>query len=176
MHPIIYDVAVSIDGFISGRAGDISQFAHEGPVVEDYAQRLGTYGVALMGRRTYEFGYDYGLKPGQNPYPHMQTIVFSETLEVPEGADIMVRRTPTPADIRQIARDADRPVYLCGGGDFAGWMLEHGLIDRIILKKAPCVLGDGVRLFGSQAPGQGLRRAGTVPYENGYLLEEFAPG
>lgn len=41
MQPIIYDVAVSMDGFISGPGGDISQFAHEEPVVEDYANRLG---------------------------------------------------------------------------------------------------------------------------------------
>lgn len=35
MHPIIYDVAGSIDGFICGPGGDISQFAQEGAVVED---------------------------------------------------------------------------------------------------------------------------------------------
>ena len=35
MHPIIYDVAVSLDGFIAGVSGDISKFAHEGPVVDD---------------------------------------------------------------------------------------------------------------------------------------------
>jgi hypothetical protein len=49
LHPIIYDVAVSVDGFISGESGDISKFAHEGPVVNDYANRLATYKTAIMG-------------------------------------------------------------------------------------------------------------------------------
>lgn len=40
MQSIIYDVAISIDGYISGPDGDISQFASEGPVVEDYMTRL----------------------------------------------------------------------------------------------------------------------------------------
>ena len=50
MQPIIHDVAVSIDGFISGPGGDISRFAQGGPVVEDYSARLATYAVAIMGR------------------------------------------------------------------------------------------------------------------------------
>lgn len=73
MQPIIYDVAVSIDGYISGPGGDISKFAHEGPVVDDYFARLGQYAVAIMGRHTYEFGYRFGLEPGANPYKHMRT-------------------------------------------------------------------------------------------------------
>ena len=31
-----------------------------------------------MGRRTYEFGYKYGLQPGQSPYPHMENYIFSK--------------------------------------------------------------------------------------------------
>jgi len=174
MHPIIYDVAVSLDGFISGLSGDISKFAHGGPVVEDYDARLRTYCTALMGRSTYEFGYDFGLKPGQNPYPHMKTVVFSETLRCPEKLDISIRPRPSIADIRQLARDAAGPVYLCGGGDFAGWMLNNGLIDRIILKRAPFILGGGVRLFGASDCVAELCRTNTKTYYNGYLLEEFA--
>jgi len=67
LQPLIYDVAVSIDGYIAGPGGDIAGFAFEGPVVEDYAARLKTYGTAIMGRGTYEFGYRYGMEPGQNP-------------------------------------------------------------------------------------------------------------
>lgn len=36
MQPITYEVAGSIDGFICGPGRDISQFAQEGAVVEDY--------------------------------------------------------------------------------------------------------------------------------------------
>jgi dihydrofolate reductase len=173
MHPIIYDVAVSLDGFISGVSGDISKFAHEGPVVDDYLSRLETYKTAIMGRKTYEFGYGFGLKPGQNPYPHMRTVVFSDALEVPEQVEISVRGRPTPDEIRELARNAGGPVYLCGGGDFAGWMLEQGLINRLVLKRAPCVLGNGTTLFGACTGPITMSRVRTETYENGYLLEEF---
>lgn len=173
MHPIIYDVAVSLDGYISGVSGDISKFAHEGPVVNDYVNRLATYKTAFMGRKTYEFGYGFGLKPGENPYPNMKTIVFSDTLELPDQAEISVLRRPTPEEILTLARNAGGPVYLCGGGNFAGWMLEHGLINRLILKRAPCVLGSGTSLFGAHALPFNMSRIRTETYENGYLLEEY---
>lgn len=173
MHPIIYDVAVSLDGFISGASGDISKFAHEGPVVEDYTKRLSVYKTAIMGRKTYEFGYEFGLKPGQNPYPHMKTFVFSDTVQVPEGAEISVQKRPSPDTIRELAREATGPVYLCGGGDFAGWMLDHGLIDRLALKRAPCVFGRGTTLFGANTHPMSMSRIRTKTYDNGYLLEEF---
>ena len=61
MHPIIYDVAVSLDGFICGPQADISKFDFEGPVVDDYHLRMDGYETAIMGRLTYEFGYQFGL-------------------------------------------------------------------------------------------------------------------
>jgi dihydrofolate reductase len=173
MHPIIYDVAVSLDGFISGVSGDISKFAHEGDVVDDDLKRLEGYTTAIMGRQTYEFGYGFGLKPGQNPYPHMRTVVFSDTLEEPEQAEISVRGRPSPEEIRKLARNSAGPVYLCGGGEFAGWMLEQGLLNRLIVKRAPCVLGRGTTLFGACHRPISLSRIRTKTYENGYLLEEF---
>ncbi|MGS0524517.1 dihydrofolate reductase family protein [Zobellia nedashkovskayae] len=35
------------------------------------------------------------------------------------------------------------------GGQFAGWLLDNGLIDQLKLKLNPIVLGKGVRLFGN---------------------------
>ena len=90
MQPIIYDVAVSLDGFIAGPDGDVSLFDMTGPVAEDYGARLAAYSTAIMGRATYEFGYAYGLAPGQNPYPGLATVVFSTTLETEPDSEIDV--------------------------------------------------------------------------------------
>ena len=173
MHPIIYDVAVSLDGYISGIDGDISLFAQSGPVVDDYGARLGGYAIAIMGRKTYEFGYAFGLVAGQNPYPSMETFVFSQSIDCPEDGDIKVCRTTSAQIIRDIKESSDGPIYLCGGGAFAGWMLAEGLIDRVILKRAPCTYGAGVRLFGDAPNLRSLSRMETKTYDNGYLLEEF---
>ncbi|MEO9827703.1 MAG: dihydrofolate reductase family protein [Paracoccaceae bacterium] len=175
MHPIIYDVAVSLDGYISGPSEDISKFAHDGPVVDDYHARMAHYGTAIMGRKTYEFGYAFGLQRGQNPYPQMETIVFSQTLECPENAEISVRSRASVREFDRLKKEARALIYLCGGGEFAGWLLEHGLIDRVFLKRAPIILGNGVSLFGKKCSDVNLSRVGTKPYDSGYLLEELVP-
>lgn len=173
MQPIIYDVAVSLDGFIAGPGGDVSHFAHDGPVVDDYNDRLGGYAIAIMGRATYEFGYRYGLKPGQNPYAHMKTYVFSRTLSVPDQSDVTVMTATTVDTIRRLQQDAAGPIYLCGGGAFAGALIDMGLITQVRLKRAPIVMGTGTLLFGDQGHSSALRRIETKSYANGYLLETF---
>ncbi len=174
MQPIIYDVAVSIDGYIAGPEGDISQFPESGDIVEAYLARLSGYAVAIMGRHTYEFGYRYGLKPGENPYSAMTTWVFSRSLVLPCASEVTVQRALNVELISTLKATADGPIYLCGGGEFAGSLLSMGLIDELRLKRAPVVLGGGVRLFGDGAEAPQLRHRSTKVYEGGYLFQEFA--
>lgn len=172
MQPIIYDVAVSLDGFISGLDGDISQFAQEGPVVDDYLARLAGYSVAIMGRHTYEFGYRFGMKAGDNPYPHMRTLVFSRSVRFPQESSVSVVEW-SEAELCDLKTSAEGPIYLCGGGAFAGWLLERGLVDRLRLKRAPVILGEGVLLFGDSRASPRLEHVHTHTYAGGYLLQEF---
>ncbi len=174
MHPVIYDVAVSIDGYIDGPNQDISKFSHEGPVVDDYMDRLQTYACAIMGRRTYEFGYRFGMKPGQNPYPHMRTMVYSSTLALPEEAEVKVVRSSVKHSVRDLRQTGPGPIYLCGGGALAASLLSDGLIDRIRLKRAPILLGDGTPLFSGSFAMPDLSLEGETSYANGYLFQDFA--
>jgi dihydrofolate reductase len=149
MPDIIYDVAVSADGYICGPDAEVSGFATQGPHVDAYTARLATYGTVLMGRRTYEFGYAYGLPAGANPYPRAKTWVFSTTLVLPADAAVSAVRDTWQDRIAALKAQAVAPIYLCGGGAFAGWMLDRGLIDRLRLKRAPVILGGGVSIFGA---------------------------
>lgn len=172
MHPVIYDVAVSADGFICGAGGDVAAFPHSGPVVEDYTARLGTYASVLMGRATYEFGYGFGLPPGANPYPGMEAVVVSTSIELPSGAEVRVLRCGLAAEVDRLRR-AHGPVYLCGGGALAGAMLDAGLLGRLRLERAPVLLGRGVRPFGDHAEPVPTRLMESRAYEDGVVYQEF---
>lgn len=174
MQNIIYDVAVSADGFICGADGDVSRFPHSGPVVDDYRTRLGEYGTVLMGRATYEFGYAFGLAPGDNPYTSMKAYVFSKTIALPKEAQVKTIRQDWKAQVKRLQKEADAPIYLCGGGDFAGQMLEAGLIDRLRLKRAPIFYGAGVRVFGTAAFPIEAEVLSSHLYPDGVLYQEFA--
>jgi dihydrofolate reductase len=173
MQPIVYDVAVSLDGFICGNNEDVSRFPHEGPIVDAYRKRLESYAVCLMGRRTYEFGYRFGLPAGANPYPGMLSYVLSSSLELPDDADVQLVRSDTEALLRRLKGEADGPIYLCGGGTLAASLLELKLIDRLRLKRAPILLGQGVRLFGANDRAIDLRQLDMVAYPDGTVFHEF---
>jgi dihydrofolate reductase len=65
-------------------------------------------------------------------------------------------------------------IYLCGGGAFAGFAANHGMVDRIRLKVAPAALGSGVPLFEGLSATLRLERTAVVPYANGVTLAEYA--
>lgn len=149
MRRIIYYAATSIDGFISGPDGDISGFLQEGKGVRQYLEDLQSFDTVIMGRKTYEFGYKFGLQPGQPAYPHMKHYIFSNTLEF-ENPNEKVRVCRLVLEqAKALKEQQGSDIYLCGGGEFAGWLLEHKLIDVLKIKLNPLILGAGIRLFGA---------------------------
>ncbi len=173
MQPIIYDVAVSLDGYISGRDGDISAFAHDGPVVDDYMRRLSTYKTAIMGRETYEFGYRFGLKEGENPYPGMDAKVVSRTLELPAGSNVEIVKSVSAEYLIALKKDSTGPIYLVGGGKFAGHILNLKMVDILTVKRAPILLGGGARLFDSVQDTPTCSLENETRYASGYILQTY---
>lgn len=149
MNKIVYYVATSLDGFISGVNGDISKFLPHGDAVEKYQADLLNFETVIMGRKTYEFGYQFGLVPGRPAYPHMEHYIFSETLQIENLSKTVHIEKMSVERIKEIVATSKTDVYLCGGGACAGWLLDNGLINQLKLKLNPIVLGDGVRLFGN---------------------------
>lgn len=174
MATLFYDVSVSIDGYISGPDGDISQFPHSGHMVDDYLKRLSNYTIALMGRATYEFGYTFGLKPGENPYPHMRSIVLSQSLTLPQERSVEIIRTDSVNFVRDLKTESQHPIYLCGGGELAGSLARAGLIDHLRLKRPAITLGGGTRLFGEDGASLKLTLINSQHYEDGDLFQTFA--
>ncbi|MEX0362996.1 MAG: dihydrofolate reductase family protein [Allomuricauda sp.] len=148
MGDIVYYVASSLDGYISGKDGDISAFMQEGEGVQKYLSDLANFDTVIMGRKTYEFGYKYGLEPGQAAYPHMQHHIFSNTLRFDKPSKNVHIESLSLDRIKEIRDNSRTDVYLCGGGQLAGWLLENGCVDKLKLKLNPIILGQGVRLFG----------------------------
>lgn len=148
MSKIVYYVASSLDGFISGPGDDISLFIPKGKGVEKYQSDLKNFHTVIMGRRTYEFGYNFGLVPGQPAYPHMMHHIFSNNLSFKKPAENVKVESLTIDRIQEIRESATSDIYLCGGGQFAGWLLDNQMIDILKLKLNPIILGGGVPMFG----------------------------
>lgn len=167
MPRIIYYVASSIDGFIAGPNDDISDFVQGGEGVDKYLADLQNFKAVIMGRRTYEFGYQYGLEPGQPAYPHMKHFIFSDSMKIENLAETVHIEKKSIDRVKEIKRSAQTDIYLCGGGEFAGWLLDNGLIDQLKLKLNPIILGNGIRLFGHSNTKAKWKLKETESFEDG---------
>ena len=148
MRKIVYYVACSMDGFIAGKHDDISGFVAGGSGVKKYLNDLLEYVTVIMGRRTYEFGYRFGLQPGKLAYPHMKHYIFSHSLQFEDPDDKLLVCNPDIKNITALKESPGGDIYLCGGGQFAGWLLENEQIEILKIKLNPFIQGDGIKLFG----------------------------
>lgn len=170
MRKIVYYVATSIDGFISGRNEDISGFVQKGNGVDQYLQDLKQFDTVIMGRKTYEFGYKFGLKPGQAPYPHLNHLIFSNSLNFEnQAANVQISKVELNK-IEALKNEEGANIYLCGGGKFAGWLIDNKMIDILKIKLNPLILGDGVRIFGSSKKQYKLEMKDSKKFDDGIQI------
>lgn len=167
-------MAISLDGFIAQENDNIDLFPTTGEHISDYIQSLTKYDTCVMGRRTYEFGYRYGLQPGENPYPHMTTYVYSQTASFKPKDNLHLVVKDRVNHVTSLKNREGSPIYLCGGGVFASELLEYGLIDELHIKHCPIIIGVGIPLFTKSFDNCRLQKTSLKEYENGVLLIKYS--
>lgn len=174
MRKIVYHVAMTFDNFISHEDGSIGGFSdfEQGEHVTEYLDSLKAYDTVLMGKATYEFGYQYGIKPGQPAYPHMRHYIFSKTIRFEAAPDerVEVIAKDELEFVKRLKAGEGTDIYLCGGGTFAGFLLENELIDELKIKFYPVIFGRGIRLFGKSEKAVKLSFIHSRVYQNGAML------
>ena len=170
MRKIIYYVATSLDGFIAGPGGDISGFVAGGDGVEQYLNDLKEFDTVIMGKHTYEFGYQYGLVPGQPAYPHMKHYIFSESIKLEDCHPNVKVVLYDIGIVKQLKEEEGTDIYLCGGGIFASWLLDNDLIDILKIKLNPFIQGQGVSLFSDSNRKVQLKLQEYTNYDDGLQI------
>lgn len=171
MRKLKYHVASTLDGFIAHKDHTVDGFVPEGEHVSDYLESLrNDYDTALMGRRTYEFGFQFGVT---NPYPWMKQYVFSTTLGKSPDPNVELVTENIIDFVRGLKEAAGKDIYLCGGAGLAGRLYGEGLIDEIILKLNPVVFGAGVPLFSGEMEQRELELMSSKVYGNGVILLSY---
>jgi dihydrofolate reductase len=175
MRPMIYYVATTVDHYIAHEDESVHGFLAEGHHIPDYLNSLSDFDTVLMGRSTYEWGFQYGAQPGQpSPtYPHMMHYIFSRTLPDYQHPQVKVIREDAATVVRDIKQQDGKPIYLCGGGNFAGFLLENELIDELILKVNPVIFGEGIPLFGNSRKMVSLSLLDAKIYNNGVAFMHY---
>ena len=163
MGNVVYDITMSLDGFVAGPddsaphpLGIGGEALHDwlstGRTPEDTAvlEELLASGAVLTGRRTYDFSEGEG-GWGDGPLGTTPVVVLTHRPVDRAGAHFtFVGGVVADAVAKAKELAGDRDVYVMSA-DVARQVLTAGLLDRIRLHVVPILLGSGVRLFDDKA-------------------------
>jgi len=186
---LVYLVAVTIDGFITGANGALDMFLGEGEHLADLfttfpemvpghlRERLNVTGsnrrfdTVLMGRRTYQPALDVGIT---SPYPHLTQFVWSRSLTTSPDPVVTVFAGDPIRLVQSLKAAPGGDIWLCGGGELAAAAFPE--IDELILKVNPVVVGCGTPLFAGAVDPTRFALAHSRQFANGFLLLHFTRG
>ncbi|OUL18849.1 deaminase [Nostoc sp. RF31YmG] len=168
MRKLKYYVACTVDGFIAQKDHTIEGFIPEGDHVTDYLESLkNDYDIVLMGRKTYEFGFQFGVT---NPYPLMKQYVLSRTMDTSPDPNVELVSENIIDFVRELKTGTGKDIYLCEGAYLATTLLTENLINEIILKVNPVVFGSGIPLFSEAIKQTDLELIDSKIYKTGVIL------
>jgi dihydrofolate reductase len=162
MGELKYFVAYTVDRYIAAEDGSIDAFLNDGYYFADLfesfpeacpghlREALGVrgenkqFGDILMGRKTYEAGLKAGVT---DPYPTLKQYVFSSTMKESPDDNVTLVSESAAELVAGLKDEAGKDIWLAGGASLATSLFSEGLVDELILKVNPVVLGSGIPLF-----------------------------
>ena len=160
MSKIIFDISMSLDGFIAGsNVSPALPMGEGGEQLHDWlfgkktdidkkviTELIETSGAVIVGGRTYSLGIDHGWE-GRSPF---QVPAFVLTRHVPEKLieGFTFVTTGIESAITQAKAVAgDKNIWIMGGATIAQQYIKAGIPDEIHIHLIPVLLGSGTRLF-----------------------------
>ena len=181
MKKVIFQMSVSLDGYIEGPNHEIDWHLVDDEFNAYAVEMLKASDVLIMGRRTYELmaGYwptavdnDPVVKEKMNSTPKL---VFSRTLKMVEWQNSRLAAgsiADEVARLKQVPGDGVLPV---GGSELAACFLEQGLMDERHIILTPILLGGGTTLFDGIKKRYPLRLLSTQKFKSGNVVLTYEP-
>ena len=188
MRDLTYYVACSVDGFIAHADGSHDGFAQDrGYFADLFAAFPETvpshlrdvmgiqaenkwFDIVLMGRKTYEVGLKEGVT---SPYSHLKQYLFSHTMQASPDENVELVSDNSVELVANLKRETGKGIWLCGGANLASTLFAHSLIDQLILKINPFLMGSGIPLVSGVIPQTALELTNSKIYGNGVLVVHY---
>ena len=174
---------VTVDGYFSGRDGDIS-WHNVDEEFHELAEKASDFGNTLLfGRVTYELmaGYwptqetiknDPVVASGMNK---AEKVVFSRTLEKVDWNNTRLVKGDLLAEVRKLKRHPGKDLTVLGSGSIVSQLAQEGLIDEYQILLNPVVIGKGKTMFEGVKKKINLRLTKTRIFKNGNILLCYEP-
>ena len=142
MRRLRYNVAMSLDGFITGPSGEHDWFVAD-PAL-DFAAIHAQFDTLLMGRRTFEIAR---VRAAQWPDLGHRWIVVSRTLKPEDHPGVTILGSGVAEAVAALKAQPGKEIWLMGGGVLFRSLLDAGLVDTVEVSVMPVLLGSGTPLL-----------------------------
>jgi len=162
MGKVIYDISMSLDGFITAAnvrpeagLGDGGERLHDwafnskDPRNRELLAKGASLGAIISGRHNYDLSVPYWEADGPTGAARVPTVVVSHSIpnDTPGGGVyIFADGIETALETAKKAA-GDKDVAIMGGGNIAAQFIKLGLVDEISIHLVPVLFGSGIRLF-----------------------------
>ncbi|SUB89569.1 Pyrimidine deaminase [Porphyromonas macacae] len=137
-------VAISLDGFIARKDGEIDWITKE--VKESISKVYSSAETLISGTNTYNFIFE---RWGGWPYKSKKTFVAANTPINTIQEEYLSFITDNPFDVIQgLKKEMESDLVVIGGGKLITSLINTELLDELTIYTIPIMLGEGIPFIG----------------------------
>jgi len=170
MKTIVY-IGTSLDGFIARKNGDfewLTEFANE-EAINSYQELISRIDAIVMGRGTFEKVLSFPSWPFDKKVYVLSSTIKQVPVELINKVSILSSK---PSEVLNYLSQKGYASLYIDGGRVIQEFLKEGLIDELIISKAPILIGNGIPLFGHLDTDIHFKHIRTIVASNG-LVRSF---
>ena len=159
-------MAISADGFIARASDELIDWTTAADK-QFFRQKTKELGAVVLGRKTFQ--------TLPHPLPERFNVVLTrQPQSIPEHPSVWATSDSPPEIQAQLTARGFARAAVIGGQELNTLFWNAGLIDRLFLSIQPCLLGQGLNLFGESilpAAQLELEKTHTFPSTSNLLLQ-----
>ena len=174
---------VSLDGYFTGKGGDISWHMVDDEFQELANKASNSGNTLLFGRVTYQLmaGFwptaqalkmDPVVAKGMNVSPK---IVFSRKMKRVDWENTRLLKGNLIAEVKKLKRGTGKGLTILGSGSIVAQLADAGLIDQYEILLNPVALGQGRSMFENVSRNLSLKLISSRVFKNGNVLLTYEP-
>lgn len=176
-------IATSVDSYIARKDGSVDWLHSAGNLEAEmgsdadmgFANFMASVDCMIMGRKCMEMISSMNLSEEQWPYGDTHIVVLSNTLDTPPE-NLKDKVSLYSGDIADLMTGLEAKgfshAYVDGGTTITEF-LNQGLINEMIITKAPVLIGEGIPLFGKLNHSIKLIEASAKSFRNDFIQVHY---
>lgn len=147
---VILYIAMSLDGYIARKNEDVSWLEGDGSDINadlGYNEFYDSVDTVIMGRKTYEQTLTFG----DYPYKGREGYVYTSK-DLADNEDVKFTNEDPEKLIQKLKKEGGKNIWLIGGANLVNDFVKKDLVDEYEIAIIPCILGEGISLFGDNNP------------------------